>query len=565
MSESKDRKTPRDLLRTIFQRMTLFLFTAGLVAILCSVLAHGMPTSYTSHRKFQRVDNEAVSMGAGADKGAAFDDVMRSTVVSELKRVEAIRKAARANGMLRDLPIDETGELTPEGKRIEQERIAEWTENLSIEWVSKTDPVDEIKVSFTHSDPEIARDFLNTLVDNYMKAFATWVHGELTAQVDLVTIEEQNAFSELTAARHKRRTFEEEHPHVTEDPAAIKQSIEELEQERRRIQRNLKIERMKLEGLETMKKQIEAGPGGPPIKTDNAKAAKLFEKREEIQEDLDRSKESLHQMRIVNRMTEAHPDVVKMKMYIAEQEKRIADLDKQIEAIPDVQRQGQVGYDLSLRLQLTQNSIQAMEGDLERIDDKLALRNRARADYDRYRRELEILIRAEESAESNYQSVRGELNALKRRMLEETGRNRTRLNTIAKATAQQKPSSPKFLMILGGSILLGLAAGAGLVFLGHMLDRTISTPEEASQHFGLPIHGVIGEIVTPAQKRYRRLRRRFVIPVVGLVILLALGLGLMSNYLRLEKPDRYRQWAADPIHFLSENLVEPVLSKAPGH
>ena len=54
------------------------------------------------------------------------------------------------------------------------------------------------------------------------------------------------------------------------------------------------------------------------------------------------------------------------------------------------------------------------------------------------------------------------------------------------------------------AIVGGLAFGAGLVFLANLLDRSVSTTEEAVHHFDLPVHGVIAEIVTARQQWVRR-------------------------------------------------------------
>jgi uncharacterized protein involved in exopolysaccharide biosynthesis len=565
MSESKDKKTPRDLLRAIFQRVSLFLIGAGLVGILVAVFCHYLPKSYTSRRTFQRRDKARIALGPKAEQGASFGDVQRSTVETELKRPENVEAAAESIGMLRDLPRDETGEYTSEGLRMLQERVEKWRSNISVKPVTKTAAVDEWQVSFTHDDPEKAAEFVNALTDEYINDFTQWMFDELKRQVGLREEEEKDAYHKYVAAQHNLTQFQDEHPHVTEDLNAIKAGIEDLERRREDLKRELDLARFKLQGLETEKKDIEESVSGPPVKKDNAKAAKLYEEITKIEEELERSRDSLHNMKTINRMTDAHPNVIKMKDYIADQESRIAALEKELDEIPDVQREGgRIGYSLTLDLKLTRTRIESLENDLKLVDEKLASRNRARTDYNRYSEDYEKLKVVRDTARKRYDDVQSDLLDLKRRLNEEVGRHRTRLESISMAKPQQKPSSPKFLMVAGGSILLGLAAGAGLVFLGHLMDRTISTPEEASRYFGVPIHGVIGEIVTPAQKRYRKLRTRFLLPLVGVVLGLALMLALMSNYLRLEKPDRYQEWTADPVHFMSNRVVDPILRKITG-
>jgi len=205
----------------------------------------------------------------------------------------------------------------------------------------------------------------------------------------------------------------------------------------------------------------------------------------------------------------------------------------------------------------------------------------ARTNWELAKREVEDLSRAAEplvkrlkelqALEANFapkvqqyremneeiKNEQAELARWQKRMMEvqtalsaEVAKKRTHLKAIQAAQEQLKPSSPKLLYVLGFAIGGGLAFGAGLVFLANMFDRTISTPEDAAEHFELPVLGVIGEIITNRQRMLRKLRRKVFTPAVAFVMLALVAVAAFSILLRLEYPDFYGQWTSDPVAFV---------------
>ena len=137
----------------------------------------------------------------------------------------------------------------------------------------------------------------------------------------------------------------------------------------------------------------------------------------------------------------------------------------------------------------------------------------------------------------------------------EAAERRTLLRAVQLAEKQLRPSSPKLEMVLGFAIFGGLAFGGGLVFLMHLLDRTIGTTEEAAARFDLPVHGAVEEIVTGRQRQLGRLKRWVVTPVVGVVLLAAISLSGLGVVLWLQHPDQYKTWKTDPVRYVRDHLT----------
>jgi len=95
------------------------------------------------------------------------------------------------------------------------------------------------------------------------------------------------------------------------------------------------------------------------------------------------------------------------------------------------------------------------------------------------------------------------------------------------------------------------------VFLTNLLDRSkFTTRQEAETHFGLPVCGVIGEIVTPPQRVWRRLRRLIIEPAVAMALLVLIAVAGLNIVLWLQFPEQYEQWRTQPWSYVSDQLAD---------
>jgi hypothetical protein len=117
----------------------------------------------------------------------------------------------------------------------------------------------------------------------------------------------------------------------------------------------------------------------------------------------------------------------------------------------------------------------------------------------------------------------------------------TVLDVFQKAQDLDRPSSPTFWRVAGLALVGGTAFGAGLVVLLNFLDRSVSTTEEASHYFGVPVHGVIGEIMTKKRRRRLRLERWLMWPVTYVTLFAALAVAGESMRLRVMSPTIYKE------------------------
>jgi hypothetical protein len=119
------------------------------------------------------------------------------------------------------------------------------------------------------------------------------------------------------------------------------------------------------------------------------------------------------------------------------------------------------------------------------------------------------------------------------------------------------------MMVIGFAFAGGLGFAAALVFLVSMLDRTLSTPEDVQQSYGVPVCGVIGEIRTRRERVVQGIGRFIVMPVLGLVVIAAIGVATFSLTLWLKQPENYRQWRAAPVPYIQKIVLDNVPDDRP--
>ena len=298
--------------------------------------------------------------------------------------------------------------------------------------------------------------------------------------------------------------------------------------------------------------------------------------RTKIEDQIADLEQAIESSKTFKNMTENHPDIVKMRRMIKLLQAKLEGLPEKVVAqeiydtgvgktAPPVAAgspndpEGAVALFSAMReWTLATREHHRLEQDLAMAkaqrDDLVALMANYAAIHQRWE-ELNSKVAEREKELKIWQDRRNEVQIS---LAAEVAKKRTHLETVQAAQEQFLPSSPKMSYILGGAMFAALAVGAGWVLLLNLIDRTIPTTDKAMEFFDLPIHGVIGEIVSAKQRRNRRLRRLLLSPAIYGVALVCIAAAGLSVILRLQFPDQYPQWQSDPLTFLYDKGAEAV-------
>ena len=207
-------------------------------------------------------------------------------------------------------------------------------------------------------------------------------------------------------------------------------------------------------------------------------------------------------------MKEQHPYVIGLKKRIADLEDRIAKTPPTVK-LNDVYSTGVAGtIQRSLDLAAVEAEIRLVGNRLSDAKSELDHLQTHAAEYAKVARDYAELIKTETERSEEVGRWNVRLSDLQMQLGAEVANRATIQATIQPAKRPYVPSSPNPLMVWAGSVLIALATGAGVAFLASMMDRSVSSADLAEEWFDLPVHGTIGEIVTPAQRRARLAKRR---------------------------------------------------------
>jgi uncharacterized protein involved in exopolysaccharide biosynthesis len=545
MAKDIEKRTPRDLLRIVFRRRALFLVGASVFAVGWLVAARALPVQYTATTVFERRSDEASQEQSKNSPGAV--EALRLAMPYDLKGYDAVAQAAENLDLTRGLPHDKQGELTPAGKARKQELVLRLMKAVSVTTDVKTEQVDRVSVSFTDADPRLVQQLPDRLVRNYMNFISNDIVKRLTESREFHARQAQESRGRKQQLTADLIDFETKHAGMMpDDPGAIKEQLDKITTDIeaiRRQQTEATENAAKLKEMVAARKPNDSEEPLQVVKGPNPELQRLKEQRDQAQEQLDSAKTLSH-------MTEKHPMVATLRAKIADLEARIKETPEEA-VLHTVYGQGTTAPDgLDIQLASEESTVKVMKDELERLLPRQAQLQKQMANFGPVRQEY-LKLRADlMEQEAEMKRREAPLLEVETALAAEVAQRRTRLAAIQLALPQYKPSDPKLHYILGVALVGGLAFGGGLVFLSNVMDRAVRTTEDAVEGFGLPIFGVIDEIVTPQERFKRRLLRWTIGPVLSVVILIGLGLSSLSVVLWLQYPDELEKWKAHPVSFL---------------
>ena len=289
---------------------------------------------------------------------------------------------------------------------------------------------------------------------------------------------------------------------------------------------------------------------------------------------------SLDEGRTLNHMTEKHPRMEALKKQIKDLDDRIAKARTRLtdvqsrrsdyisrvkESLPDTARGSELvqsSPDPLLRRAFEMQMAQmVMEETAAQLEVNLTTSELGRLKYhqdklrqvlDGYvpkRQEYVEIVKKVTDLQAEVNRWQARLTGVNMDLAAEAAKRRTHLSQVELAQEQFRPSSPKLLYVIAFALVGGLAFGGGLVFLANTMDRSVSTTEDAVDCFGLPILGIIGEIVTSKQKTRRKMIR-VVLRAVAVLAVAAIGLAAMNITLWLNDRSGFEEWKKAPVSFV---------------
>jgi len=548
MAEPVTNLTPRDFVRLIFRRKHVFWISACVFAIAGLIGAHYWPVKYTGTTKFERRSDAAA--GETLKGGTESFETVKLTLTHELVGLDAIERVVDQLGLTRGLPRDRSGRLTRRGEMMKDDMVRKLQRATQVDWEVKSEKLDLVAVSVTHSDPKLAKLIPDMLVKNYISRVSEQIIQRLSDSLAFLKGQVRDCSRRLQELTIQKVQFEAEHAGMMpEDPGALQERIQQIMTDLDTLRRQQNMAKQTLARLQGTQ-QTTTNAASQPTKLIRGPNPELARLKAQLQ----RARDSLDTAMTVHHMTDQHPTVITLRQKIAQLEKRIAETPREIvlqsvyEATGDAKQYGAAVAAAVSEIEITSREIDRLERRLAKLQQLQANFAPIRQDY------LQIVDKVKKQQEE-LDRWRQRMTNVQMALAAEAAKRRTHLSTVQSAREQFRPSSPKLWAVLGLVAVGSLAFGAAMVFLANILDRSIKSVDEAIEYFGIEVHGVIAEIVTPGQRARQRLRKWTLGPIVALVVIIALSLSSMSIILRLRYPDEYQVWRTSPVSFVGRLLT----------
>lgn len=216
------------------------------------------------------------------------------------------------------------------------------------------------------------------------------------------------------------------------------------------------------------------------------------------------------------RYTDEHPDVVRIKL-------EIADLERQLAA----RGAGPVGQDPTAAQTAPLGSTGSGPGEHraeeQRLRSQIALYEQRIQNAPLIEQELQQLSQDYASARDNYQSVQQRYEGAQLAEQMDRRLQGEQFRILDPAVPSHRPVKPRRSQLLLAALLLSMGAGVGMALLAEAGDTSFHTVDELRTFTTVPVLGSIPPIVTEADARLRR--RRFCLAALGAVLGVALLAG----------------------------------------
>jgi uncharacterized protein involved in exopolysaccharide biosynthesis len=232
-------------------------------------------------------------------------------------------------------------------------------------------------------------------------------------------------------------------------------------------------------------------------------------------------------------LSDKHPDVIRLKELIAEQEKQQKSQEES--SLSD-------GLDLSLSAPVATSSSQieiaTVDAEIQRLAAELS---KVRADMATYQQRIESAPRRQlemQAITRDYDSTRTQYESLLKRLQEanladslEQRQKAERFRLLESAAFPTAPAAPKRKMLLLMGLMGGLGAAVGGVLLREILDPSFHRVDDLKAFVKVPVLVSIPRLMTEADQ-WRQRRRQYlgmVALAVSLIVLVGVSYWIASG------------------------------------
>ena len=353
--------------------------------------------------------------------------------------------------------------------------IDKFQKALKVEGMKKSSV---IQVSFRHTDPHIAADAVNRLIDFYrekhLQVFSDPKSSFLETQ--LVTYDQKLKESEnsLQNFKQKKGVFS-----LDEQRSLLLRQRSDLDTALKNTQ-NVMFEMQKR--ITTLKEHMKNISNNPTYYTNSEREKIVVDAKSRLLALQLTEQDLLKKYTENNRLVvNARKDMAMVKDFLKEQE---ADINSKVKT------GNQVYQNTEIELIRSETELNAQRGKAMALHQQLAEVDGKVRSLDFSEKEMQQLKREQAINEKNFQTYAEK--AEEARIIDDMNRLKmANISVIQKAIIPPKPIKPKKMTNIALSIVIGMVSALGLAFLSESTSQSFSTPEQVENRLCLPVLAAI--------------------------------------------------------------------------
>ena len=527
----------REWLEVLLRHRKKFFFTCLPAMIIVVVASQWVPREYQAVAMFERINDAALEQMGSSTIERNLRPI-RQGLTQDIKGRAALEQLIEDLQLLRDLPHTAEGDLTPEAQAAKYDLIGKLGSQIGIRLRIRSSYQDQVVVSLTDQDRELAPKIVNQLVENYIRNTRQQLDAMLLNAKTFFDREVSRLRARISELDRQKLRFQLDHPGLQpNDPTSVESSLTSMRSQLDSLNEEMRTLQGRRAGLQEWYKDqpefIEKS-----LTAQNPEMVAIQEKISELQGHLEAH---LHDM---NR-TEDHPAVIRVRSRITGLQQQVKTIEEEVvisrEKIPN-----RVRHQAEREIESLSGELVAIERQIEDLNKKVAKQDILkrnffviRSDYLEIMRELTDARRQLGFWDKNLQNTITALTA-------EIGQRGVRMRLVERAPDIARPSKPTLAGIMMVAIALGVGAGVLMIILSELLNHSFRSVEQAVDELKLPVMGAINEIIPPNEMFRRKAMAWGLYPAVGVIMMFVLLSATYLAYLSLYNPGFYEQFVNAP-------------------
>ena len=546
-SVSDIRYTLSEIWRVVTNRRWHFVIPFFAVATAAFIASFWAPRTYTATTIIKREHDPVLASMMGRSWTEPYAEIrqrMAADIASKSLVTEVLEGLNLSEERFSNSPeagTDDASIVDLETRR--QALVTQVSEGLAVSTIESSPTRDVVQISLSLPNADLAAAILSACRDKYVHAAKKRASEVLGDAQRFFTAESERCRAKLAGLEKQIVELETAYPGIdpsSEDPTQAEQTalaVERLELGRK--QDELLAQRARLQafldgGCVDAKPMTFGKSGGIP----NPRIL-------ELEAELARLQQELHEGRTVRLMTEEHPTVLRLVKTIAAREAELAAAPITVPA-PGTAGAGDEGSlsdaeRTTAQIEEIDQEILAISGRVAEIGQLTAAIDRRRLATADHRESYLKLRQQSDQLREELNGWQANIGPIGHILAVESSNRGIHFSTMQDAALAARPTSPNGLMLVVVCLAIGAGVGAVIVLLTELMDRSFQTVRQLNSTLGIPVIESIDEILSETAQRRLILRRFVMMPSLTLVLGLMMSLTGTMAYLSLEHPAGYEQ------------------------